>query len=57
MKNVKKFFLHLWYGVILISRDRLVTLFSGRWGNCPKFCQTFDGTLIRRVVITKRLSI
>ena len=35
----------------------LVTLFSGRWGNCPKFCQKFDGALIRRFVATKRLII
>ena len=29
-------------GVILISCDwirHLIPLFSGRWGNCPKFCQ------------------
>jgi len=33
----------------------LVPLFSGRWGNCPKFSPKFDGALIWWVVITKRL--
>jgi len=47
------------YGVILISRDwilRLVPLFSGRWGNCPKLCQKFDA-LIWQVVVTKQCNI
>jgi len=47
-------------GVILISRDwirRLFPLFSGRWKNCPKFCQKFDGSLIRRLVVAERRNV
>ena len=32
-------------------------LFWGRWGNCPKFRQKFDGALIHRPVIAKRHNI
>jgi len=48
------------YGVILVSHDwilHFVPLFSGSWGNCPKFCQKFDSALIWRVVIPKWLNI
>jgi len=50
----------LGYGVILISRDwirRIVPLFLGRWGNCPKFRQKYDDALIRRLVVTERRNI
>jgi len=47
-------------GAILISCDwilGLVPLFLGRWGNCAKFCQKFDGAFIWHHVISKWLSI
>ena len=50
----------LGYGVILIYRDwirRIVPLFLGRWGNCPKFRQKYDDALIRRLVVTERRNI
>ena len=50
----------LGYGVVSISHDwilRPVPLFLGRWGNCLKFCRKFDGAVIQRIVITKRLNV
>ena len=50
----------LGYGVVLTSRDwilHIVPLFLGRWGNCPEFCHKYDGAVIWRVVVFKRLNI
>jgi len=44
----REYFTDSWrYDVFLISHNwirRLVPIFLGTWGNCPKFHQKFDGT-------------
>ena len=46
----REYFTDSWrYDVFLISHNwirRLVPIFLGTWGNCPKFHQKFDGTII-----------
>ena len=58
---VHEYFTNSWgYGAISIFRawiHRLIPLFSGRWGNCPKFHQKLDSALICQFVITKRRTV